>query len=118
MPTFSSRTMTPADSGAAVAFDAVYRRMAPAVGERRLLLAVLEDGIRTAFKYAQATRGRGRRLHSEAMGWLASDDREHVFAFARICEALDLDAPRLRARVLALLRSGELLATEGVPGRR
>ena len=34
----------------------------PAEGERRLLLAVLEDGIRTLLKHAGATRGRARTL--------------------------------------------------------
>jgi hypothetical protein len=43
----------------AASFSAVYRRAEPAEGERRLLLAVLEDGIRTLLKHAGATRGRG-----------------------------------------------------------
>ena len=47
------------DSEMAASFSAVYRRAEPAEGERRLLLAVLEDGIRTLLKHAGATRGRG-----------------------------------------------------------
>lgn len=75
-----------------------------AEGERRLLLAVLEDGIRTLLKHAGATRGRGRNLHREAMTWFSSDAHADVFAFASICEALEIDPGRLRGRVLARMR--------------
>ncbi|HEV7733561.1 MAG TPA: hypothetical protein VGR62_15450 [Candidatus Binatia bacterium] len=75
-----------------------------AEGERRLLLAVLEDGIRTLLKHAGATRGRGRNLHREAMAWFSSDAHADVFAFASICEALEIDPGRLRGRVLAWMR--------------
>lgn len=75
-------------------------------GERRLLLAVLEDGVRTAIKYAGATRGKPGILLREALAWLASDARDDCFRFARICEALDIDAGRLRGRVLARVRAG------------
>lgn len=75
-----------------------------AEGERRLLLAVLEDGIRTLLKHAGATRGRGRNLHREAMAWFASDAHADVFAFASICEALEIDPGRLRGRVFAWMR--------------
>lgn len=75
-------------------------------GERRLLLAVLEDGVRTALKYAGATRGKPGVLLREALAWLASDARDDCFRFARICEALDIDAGRLRGRVLARVRAG------------
>src|SRR6185503_20592421 len=38
------------DGEVCVRYEAVYRRAEPASGERRLLLAVLEDGIRTLLK--------------------------------------------------------------------
>jgi hypothetical protein len=75
-----------------------------AEGERRLLLAVLEDGIRTIIKHAGATRGRGRNLHREAMAWFSSDAHVDVFAFSSICEALEIDPGRLRSRVMAWMR--------------
>src|SRR5262245_65104485 len=89
------------DTETAVSFGAVFRRADPAEGERRLLLAVLEDGIRTLLKHAGATRGRAATLQREALGWLLSTDRLDVFAFETICETLGIDADRLRARVLA-----------------
>jgi hypothetical protein len=83
-----------------VRYEAVYRRAEPACGERRLLLAVLEDGIRTLLKNARATHGRALNLRREAVTWLTTNDRGDVFAFENICEALGIDAPRLRQRVL------------------
>jgi hypothetical protein len=89
-----------------VSFGAVYRRAEPAQGERRLLLAVLEDGIRTLLKHAGATRGRARTLQREALTWLLSDAHTDVFAFASICEALEIDPGRLRGQVMAKVRPG------------
>jgi len=92
------------DTETAVSFGAVYRRLDPAEGERRLLLAVLEDGIRTLLKHAGATRGRARTLEREALAWLLSDAHTDVFAFASICEALEIDPGRLRGQVMARVR--------------
>jgi len=92
------------DAEMAVSFSAVYRRAEPAAGERRLLLAVLEDGIRTLLKHADATRGRARTLQREALAWLLSDAHTDVFAFASICEALEIDPGRLRGQILARVR--------------
>jgi hypothetical protein len=88
------------DGEVCVRYEAVYRRAEPACGERRLLLAVLEDGIRTFLKNARATHGRALNLRREAFTWLTTDDRSDVFAFENICEALAIDASRLRQRVL------------------
>ena len=92
------------DAEMAVSFSAIYRRAEPAAGERRLLLAVLEDGIRTLLKHADATRGRARTLKREALTWLLSDAHTDVFAFASICEALEIDPGRLRGQILARVR--------------
>src|SRR5438552_17329665 len=88
------------DGDVSVRYEAVYRRAEPACGERRLLLAVLEDGIRTFLKNARATHGRALNLRREAYTWLVTDDRGDVFGFENICEALGIDASRLRQRVL------------------
>ena len=89
------------DGEVCVRYEAVYRRAGPACGERRLLLAVLEDGIRTFLKNARATHGRAFNLRREALTWLTTDDRSDVFAFENICEALGIDPGRLRQRVLS-----------------
>jgi hypothetical protein len=89
------------DGEVCVRYEAVYRRAEPAGGERRLLLAVLEDGIRTLLKYARATHGRAFNLRREALTWLTMPERRDVFAFENICETLGIDAMRLRQRVLS-----------------
>jgi hypothetical protein len=89
------------DGEVCVRYESVYRRAEPACGERRLLLAVLEDGIRTFLKYARATHGRPLNLQREAYVWLSSHEQSSdPFAFENICEALGIDAERLRQRVL------------------
>ena len=88
------------DGDVGVRYESVYRRAEPASGERRLLLAVLEDGIRTFLKYAHATRGRAFNLRREALHWLMVRGQADVFAFESICESLGIDAGRLRLRVL------------------
>ncbi len=96
------------DGEVCVRYEAVYRRAEPACGERRLLLAVLEDGIRAFLKNARATHGRAFNLRREALSWLTTDDRSDVFAFENICEALGIDPSRLRQRVLGETSDGSL----------
>src|SRR5262245_56015382 len=100
-PGHATTDATGFDGEVCVRYEAVYRRAEPAGGERRLLLAVLEDGIRTLLKYARATHGRAFNLRREALTWLTAVDQQDVFAFENICEALGIDAARLRGRVLA-----------------
>ena len=65
-------------------------------GERRLIVAVLEDAINCFQKNLFATDNRGRRLFREAEKWFVSTDRELPFAFENICEFLSLDAEYIR----------------------
>src|SRR5687768_10995225 len=67
-------SMSTADGEIAVRYEAVYRKAEAAGGERRLLLAVLEDGIRTFLKHAQATFGRGLNLRRETLGWMMAGE--------------------------------------------
>ena len=70
-----------------------------ATGERRLLLAVLEDAVRTL---RMARRGvvSPKRARLE-QSWLLSTDRSDPFAFETICDVLGFDASALRARLLS-----------------
>ena len=92
--------MSTADGEIAVRYEAVYRKAEAAGGERRLLLAVLEDGIRTFLKHAQATFGRGLNLRRETLGWMMAAEARDVFAFESICETLGINAEKLRRRIL------------------
>jgi len=70
--------------------------------ERRLMIALLRDSIRSVVKHRNARDSRGRRLFAEESGWILSDDMTWIYAFARVCEALDLD-PEMVRRALGLL---------------
>jgi len=103
--------MSTADGEVAVRYEAVYRKAEAAGGERRLLLAVLEDGIRTFLKHAQATFGRGLNLRRETLGWMMAAEARDVFAFESICETLGINAEKLRRRILTASTDENLLAS-------
>jgi hypothetical protein len=65
-------------------------------GERRLILAVLEDAINCFQKNLFATDNRGRRLFRDAENWVMSVDRDLPFAFENVCEFLSLDVEYIR----------------------
>lgn len=68
-------------------------------GERRLMLAVLEDGIMCYQKYAGATRPRARRLFREAEVWIFEQDGSWPFSFESICGFFNLDPGYFRQRL-------------------
>jgi hypothetical protein len=69
--------------------------------ERLLMYAVLEDALSCCRQYAKSRLPRTRQLHQEAREWVASDDRSSLFAFASICETLDIDPDMIRCRLRA-----------------
>lgn len=88
------------DGDVLVRYEAVYGRAEPSAGTRRLLLAVLEEAIRTLRANAQKRGARAVRLRREVLRWLFGRQPASVFSFASICDALDLDARRLRGQIL------------------
>jgi len=80
--------------------DGTARRANPlACGERRLMLAVLEDALRTVLS-ARVGRSSDSWVQDE-LRWFMSEDRSHPFAFEVICDVLDLDASWVRRRLRA-----------------
>jgi len=67
--------------------------------ERRLLLAVLEDGLmcwmRVIDEGPWAGKSRRYRLCAEAEAWIFDDD-DGPFSFTMVCEHLELDAAYMR----------------------
>jgi hypothetical protein len=70
------------------------------VGERALMLAVLEDAIRCL--QDRRSTPRIRELACEAAAWVAAVNDDWPFSFVNICEALDLDPDRLRTALATL----------------
>jgi hypothetical protein len=71
-----------------------------APGERALMLAVLEDGIRCFLGMVHYDRTNPQILARQAEYWLRLDDWESPFSFNNICEALGLDFAMTRATIL------------------
>jgi PAS domain-containing protein len=80
---------------AAQYFD-TFRRKVQIQPERRLLIAVLEDAIFCFQKYISSRERRGETLFREAEDWIRDEDRDYIFSFQNICEALGLDASYVR----------------------
>jgi hypothetical protein len=73
---------------------------APTVSpERRLLRAVLEDGLHVIRRQAASPRLRARRVFRETVAWLASDDVSWPFSFVNACHVLGIDPDWVRARM-------------------
>ena len=76
-------------------FDRVRRRTEHE-GERRLMIAVLEDAVSVYRKQAGVLEGRNRETFLEAEEWIEDQDRSWLFSFQNICDVLGLDADYLR----------------------
>ena len=75
--------------------------------EKRLMLAVLEDGIATFQRTVSATTGAARREFDEVRTWLASDDTAWPYAFVNVCHVLGFDPDYLRAGLTRWLATAQ-----------
>ncbi len=76
-------------------FDRIRRR-ASADGERRLMVAILEDAVDVYRKQAGARDRKRRLLFMDAEEWIESPDRSWIFSYENICDVLGIDAAYLR----------------------
>jgi hypothetical protein len=86
-------------------FDRMRRR-SEFDGERRLMIAVLEDAVDVYRKQVGAQDARGKQLFREAEEWIEDTDRTWLFSFENICDVLDIDATYVRRGLHALKRRG------------
>ena len=80
----------------------------PLQGEKRLLLAMLEDAVHCFQTYLLARKPHERRLFQEAQEWIESLDTHWFFSFENICDILGIDPGRIR-EALQEWREKELL---------
>lgn len=73
-----------------------FRRTVPLEPEKALLLAVLEDGIRSFQDNILPRNRKKQMLFEDAQEWLFSDDTEWLFSFVSICSMLGLDPSYIR----------------------
>ena len=76
-------------------FDRI-RRKASFDGERRLMVAILEDAVEVYRKQAGARDRKRRLLFEDAESWIESGDRSWIFSFENICDVLGIEAGYLR----------------------
>jgi hypothetical protein len=76
-------------------FDRIRRR-ASFDGERRLMVAILEDAVEVYRKQAGATDRKRRQLFEDAEAWIESADTKWIFSFENICDVLGIHATYLR----------------------
>ena len=89
-------------------------RAATIHGEKRLMLAVLEDAVDCYQKFAFTKEHRGREMFAEAEEWLFSSDNSWVFAYENVCETLGVNADYVR-RGLQEWRQRTFLILRPVP---
>jgi hypothetical protein len=87
------------DISAPLEFDTMFGRPRVAEGERRLMMAVLEDAIACYRRRASARDWESTRMYLEACEWVASRDCSNLFSFENICDVLGIDAQCLRGRL-------------------
>jgi hypothetical protein len=94
------------------------RRDSYASGEKALMLAVLEDGIRCFQEHLTNARSNPRLLSKQAEDWIRADDWDWPFSFNNVCENLCIDPEALRlalftwkTRKLAPVEVGSQTAT-------
>jgi hypothetical protein len=76
-------------------FDRMRRR-ASADGERRLMVAILEDAVDVYRKQAGARDRKRRQMFEDAEAWIESSERSWIFSYENICDMLGIDAEYLR----------------------
>lgn len=81
------RTLTPLCGG--------ETRVGQPTGVKALMLAVLEDGIRSVLSAVP-------QIRAEAEYWVLSNQRRSPFSFAIVCESLGLDPSAARRAILAM----------------
>ncbi|HLK10783.1 MAG TPA: hypothetical protein VKW76_05345 [Candidatus Binatia bacterium] len=72
------------------------RRSAEYDPERRLMVAVLEQGVNDYLKYAGAREPEGLELWREVEAWVDDRDAQWFFSFENICHVLDIEPDYLR----------------------
>jgi hypothetical protein len=77
-----------------------YRNDSYLSGEKALMLAVLEDGIRCFQEHFRNPRYNPRLLSVEAEAWIRTEDWDWPFSFNNVCDNLGITPEALRSALL------------------
>jgi len=88
-----------------------------AIGERRLLCAMLLDAAACFCKHRNARDNNGRKLFREAESWIRSREDQSPFSFAAVCSVLGLNLHRLRHSLLECVYGSSVDQSRRIPER-
>lgn len=88
------------DKTLAKVFWSVRGKCLPFQGEKKLLLAILEDALSCISKLARATSRRGRRLLNKELAWFINEDDDWIHSVEYICDEFGLNASAVREAIL------------------
>lgn len=87
-------------------FYAILRSGSAIAGEKRLMLAVLEDALDCYRKYATAREGQGLQMFRDVDVWIASRDRRWFYSYENICDILEINSDYLRGGLSKFRQEG------------
>ena len=93
-----------------------HRRDSYLSGEKALMLAVLEDGIRCFQEHLTNPRSNPRLLSKQAEDWIRAIDYEWPFSFNNVCETLGIDPEALREKLFTW-KATRLASTDAAEGK-
>lgn len=65
-------------------------------GERKLMAAILSDGVEAYIHQSLNEESNKSRLRQEVIDWVENEDEEYVFSFDNVSEALGINPEYLR----------------------
>jgi hypothetical protein len=63
---------------------------------KKLMLAILEDGLKCFLANLSARGGKNKQLFVEAEQWIMAEGSDEIFSFGSICEVLGLNPQYVR----------------------
>jgi hypothetical protein len=97
-------------------YNELRRRRHELQGELKLMFAVLEDAIHCYLHHMNAKSRQRRILFYEVRDWMNSTRSKGLFAYETLCDALGIDAGRLRKTLEAHRR--QIQGGASVPSRQ
>ena len=86
-------------------------------GERKLMAAILSDGIEAYIVQSTVEKLHGRRRNDDAIEWVDTRDYSYVFSFDLVCESLGIDPEYLRLGLNRYVRFAHEQRRAGISSR-
>ncbi len=75
------------------------RSMRLASGEKKLMLAILKDGIKCYRRNLSATSAHSQKIFNETEEWFEDNDSLYLYSFRNICAWLGVDFKLIREKL-------------------